>query len=176
MLRRLRDVFSSFQEHDVHYVTIGGIAAVLHGVPRATYDLDILIEATPENAQRLLRALNSAGLQTATMTTPDRLLEQEITVFNDYVRIDVQTRTPGLSFEEAWARREAISHRGQTFFVVNRADLIASIRAAGRSTWKTCKPWKQQMIQIPHTADPGVPQIASTRTMGRDLAAATKKA
>jgi hypothetical protein len=29
---------------------IGGIAAVLHGVPRATFDLDILIEASIENA------------------------------------------------------------------------------------------------------------------------------
>jgi hypothetical protein len=48
MLNRLRDVFASFQKHQVRYVVIGGIAAVLHGVPRATFDLDILIEATPE--------------------------------------------------------------------------------------------------------------------------------
>ena len=37
--------------YEVRYVVIGGIAAVLYGVPRATFDLDILIEATPENAQ-----------------------------------------------------------------------------------------------------------------------------
>ena len=43
MLNRLKDVFKSFQNHDVKYVIIGGIAAVLHGVPRATFDLDILI-------------------------------------------------------------------------------------------------------------------------------------
>ena len=55
MLNRLRDVFRSFQQHEVKYVVIGGIASVLHGVPRATFDLDILIEATPENAGRLLR-------------------------------------------------------------------------------------------------------------------------
>ncbi len=44
MLNRLQDVFASFQGHDVKYVVIGGIAAVLHGVPRATFDLDILID------------------------------------------------------------------------------------------------------------------------------------
>ena len=57
----------------MRYLVIGGIAAVLHGVPRATFDLDILIEATPDNAQRLLNALLGAGLGTATLTTPERL-------------------------------------------------------------------------------------------------------
>ena len=54
MLDRLADVFKSFQEREVRYVVIGGIAAVLHGVPRATFDLDILIDSTPDNAHRLL--------------------------------------------------------------------------------------------------------------------------
>ena len=53
MLNRLKGVFKSFQQHEVRYVVIGGIAAVLYGVPRATFDLDILVEATPENANRL---------------------------------------------------------------------------------------------------------------------------
>ena len=51
MLNLLKDVFSSLQRHKVRYVMIGGIAAVLHGVPRATFDLDILIDANPNNAQ-----------------------------------------------------------------------------------------------------------------------------
>lgn len=38
MLNRLKDVFESFQQHNVRYVVIGGIAAVLYGVPRATFD------------------------------------------------------------------------------------------------------------------------------------------
>ncbi|MBW1836269.1 MAG: hypothetical protein JRF71_13250 [Deltaproteobacteria bacterium] len=43
MLNRLKGVFKSFQQHDLRYVVIGGIAVVLYGVPRATFDLDILI-------------------------------------------------------------------------------------------------------------------------------------
>jgi len=38
MLNRLLGVFASFQKHKVRYLVIGGIAAVLHGVPRATFD------------------------------------------------------------------------------------------------------------------------------------------
>jgi len=83
MLNRLRDVFSSFQKHKVKYLVIGGIAAVLHGVPRATFVLDILIEVTPDNAQRLLTALLEARLGTASLTTADQLLSHEITIFQD---------------------------------------------------------------------------------------------
>jgi hypothetical protein len=132
LLNRLRNVFASFASHDVKYVVIGGIAAVLHGVARATFDLDILIDPTKDNAARLLKALEAAGLGTATLTDVDDLLSHEITVFSDRVRIDVQTRTPGLTFADAWARRQAMSYEGQTFWVVSRADLIASKRAAGR--------------------------------------------
>jgi hypothetical protein len=61
MLDQLQSVFASFQKNDVKYLVIGGIAAVLYGVPRATFDLDVLIEATKENANRLLRAMIEAG-------------------------------------------------------------------------------------------------------------------
>jgi hypothetical protein len=50
MLNRLQDVFASLNRHNVRYVVIGGIAAVLHGAPRATFDLDILIDASRDNA------------------------------------------------------------------------------------------------------------------------------
>jgi tRNA nucleotidyltransferase/poly(A) polymerase len=132
MLNRLKDVFASFQRHDVNYLVIGGIASVLHGVPRATFDLDILIEATPANVERLLEALQDAGLATATLTSTDDVLTHEITVFQDRVRIDVQTKTPGISFEAAWAHRQEMRYDGQAFYVISREDLIASKRAAGR--------------------------------------------
>ena len=47
MLNRLAGVFKCFQKHDVKYLVIGGIAAVLYGVPRATFVvcLDDLIAA-----------------------------------------------------------------------------------------------------------------------------------
>jgi hypothetical protein len=133
MLNRLKDVFASLQRHDVRYVVIGGIAAVLHGVPRATFDLDVLIEPTPENARRLLEALLAAKLGTAEMTSVEDLLANEITIFRDRVRIDVQTSTPGLPFAQAWQNRVTMTYEGQPFYVAAKTDLIASKRAAGRS-------------------------------------------
>lgn len=128
----MQDVFRSFQNHKVRYVIIGSIAAVLHGVPRATFDLDILIEATLENAQRLLDALNEAEISTTGLTNAQNILSHEISVFQDRVRIDVQTKTPGLTFEQAWGNHKTMYFNEQAFYIVSREDLISSKSASGR--------------------------------------------
>jgi hypothetical protein len=120
------------KKHKVKYLVIGGIAVVLYGVPRATFDLDILIEATPKNVQKLLDALLEAGLYTASLTSVDEVLAMEVTVFKDLVRIDVQTSTPGLEFKKAWKNRKTMQYKMIDFQVVAKNDLIASKKAAGR--------------------------------------------
>jgi hypothetical protein len=111
---------------------IGGIAAVLHGVPRATFDLDILIEANEENAQKLLNALEESRFGTASMINAKELVSHETTIFQDRVRIDVQTFTPGIDFSAAWKNKETMNYQGQKFYVLSKADLISSKKAAGR--------------------------------------------
>ena len=150
MLNRLQDVFKSFQLHDVKYVVIGGIAAILHGVPRATFDLDILIEATPENSQRLLDALLDAGLGTASLTNVEDLLANEITIFRDRVRIDVQTFTPGIEFQDVWIRRKTVTYQGQDFHILSKDDLIASKQAAGREVDLE----DVRLLKMPELGDP----------------------
>jgi hypothetical protein len=111
---------------------IGGIAAVLHDVPRTTFDLDILIEATAENVRRLLDALLDANLGTAALINENDLLTHEITVFRDQVRIDVQISTPGIQFDPVWERREIMVYQGVELYVVSKEDLISSKKAAGK--------------------------------------------
>ena len=132
MINRLADLFKSFQKNNVRYLVIGGMAAVLYGVPRATFDLDILIEASEENARHLLEALLEAGFATAALTDTEEILANEITIFKDRVRIDVQIKTPGVIFEDAWKRKQIMNYKGQEFYVVCREDLLASKKAAGR--------------------------------------------
>ncbi len=132
MLARLPDVFRCLHVHDVRYVVIGGIAAIVHGVPRTTFDVDLLIEASEPNATRLLKALEAAGIGSAALTTPQQLLAHEITIFKDVVRVDVQTSTPGLSFADAWHRRVEREVSGVPYWILSKPDLIAAKRAAGR--------------------------------------------
>ena len=132
MLDQLQSIFASFQKNDVKYLVIGGIAAVLYGVPQATFELDVLIEPSAQNADRLLKGMIDAGLGTASLTTVEDLLSKEITIFTDRIRLDVQTSTPGIIFEDAWERRVTMNYKGQALEVVSLRDLIASKRAAGR--------------------------------------------
>jgi hypothetical protein len=102
MLNRLQDVFRSFQQHDVRYVVIGGIASILHGVPRDTFDLDILIEATPENAHSLSRKL---FLFASSRNIPWRLIPRAITC----------CKAPGESIRDL--RGIPAEYQMRTFFV-----------------------------------------------------------
>lgn len=133
MINRLIDVFKSFQKYNVKYLVIGSIAAVLYGVPRATFDLDIIIEASEENARRLLEALLDAGLGTASLTNKEEILSNEITVFKERVRVYVQTKAPGLIFEEVWKRKQTMNYHGQEFYVASLEDLVASKKATGKA-------------------------------------------
>ena len=132
MFDQYQAVFKSLNSHGVKYLVIGGVAAIAYGSDRSTYDLDILIEPTLANATNLLKALAQVEFGTAHMTTPEKVLASEITKFRDWVVVDVQTSTPGITFEEAWNRRETGTAHGVTVVYVALDDLIASKVAAGR--------------------------------------------
>lgn len=128
----LPELFASLERHDVEYVLVGGLAAILHGVPRATLDVDLLIEPSRGNAERLLAALAGAGLGTAHLVTPEELLSKEVTIFQDLLRVDAFTAIPGVVFADAWARRSDAPVAGTIVHLMSLDDLIASKRACGR--------------------------------------------
>lgn len=101
-------------------------------MPRSTLDIDLLIEASEANAAALLAALRDSGLGTACLIEPCDLLRMGVVVFEDVLRVDVQARTPGLVFEDAWERRRTETLDGVPVSLVSRDDLIASKEAAGR--------------------------------------------
>ncbi|MDJ0701625.1 MAG: hypothetical protein QNJ07_17395 [Woeseiaceae bacterium] len=53
----LREILRILSKHEVEYIVIGGMAAVLHGAPATTFDLDALVRISEENAGRLFNAL-----------------------------------------------------------------------------------------------------------------------
>ncbi len=52
-----RSVLAALERHGVSYAVFGGVAMNLHGLPRATEDLDVFLAPTAENVERLRRAL-----------------------------------------------------------------------------------------------------------------------
>ena len=58
-------------KHDVRYCIIGAFALAFHARPRYTKDIDVLIEATIENARRLLAALDEFGFGSLNLAVED---------------------------------------------------------------------------------------------------------
>lgn len=54
-------ILETFSRHDVEFVVVGGVAAVLHGAAVTTFDLDTLVRVSEENARRLLGAFEDLG-------------------------------------------------------------------------------------------------------------------
>jgi hypothetical protein len=64
-------MFRVLAEHEVKYVLIGGLAAVLHGSPAMTNDVDIVPEHDDENLARLSDALRSLDARLRAESDPD---------------------------------------------------------------------------------------------------------
>jgi hypothetical protein len=57
-----KEFIQLLNENQVKYLVIGGYAVAIHGHPRYTKDIDIWIEISQENAQKLVTALSQLGL------------------------------------------------------------------------------------------------------------------
>lgn len=117
----------------VRFLIVGAHALAVHGRPRATGDLDILVDPTPTNAARLASALNDFGFaalarQTKELGTPDRM----VTLGRPPLRIDVMTSISGVSFADAWRGRKPVRFGGHRVGVLGKAEFERNKRASGR--------------------------------------------
>jgi prevent-host-death family protein len=65
------DLLRAFTEADVRFMIVGAYALAVHGRPRATGALDVWIDATPENAPRVMQALAAFGAPVVEITQAD---------------------------------------------------------------------------------------------------------
>ncbi|MBL8952165.1 MAG: hypothetical protein JNK82_15390 [Myxococcaceae bacterium] len=118
---------------DVRYLVVGGYAFFFHASPRYTKDLDIWVEASAENAPRVMQALQQFGAPLHGLSLDD-LSRPGITFQMGLPpnRIDVLTDVTAVTFDEAWARRVEANYGDQRMWVLSKQDLIANKRTVGR--------------------------------------------
>ncbi len=110
------------------YLVIGGIACILHGYARATDDIDILIERTEENADRVLKALAALGYGFAREWTATEILKRQITIIGDDPRVDIFTVAWSVKYEQAASRSDTVNVAGVRIPLIGIDDLIATKR------------------------------------------------
>jgi len=99
-------MLAALQDAEAVFLVVGAHAMAVHGVPRATGDLDIWVQPDPENARKVLRALAEFGAPLTNLREDD-LVDPE-TVYQIGLpprRIDIITGIDGVTFEEAWQSR-----------------------------------------------------------------------
>ncbi len=129
-----RDMLRALSDEKVRFLLVGAYALAIHGYPRATMDIDIWVEPSPENADAVLRALARFGAPAHNLTKHD--LQQDGTIFQIGVaprRIDIMTAVSGLQFEDAFKRSISADIEGITIYVPSVDDLIRNKRALGRT-------------------------------------------
>jgi hypothetical protein len=127
------DLLRAFADADVRFVIVGAYALAVHGRPRATGDLDVWIDATPENAPRVMKALAAFGAPVAEITEAD--FTHPGVVYQIGVppgRIDILTELTGLAFEQAWSNRIRRPFGELEVDFIDRASFLRNKRATGR--------------------------------------------
>jgi len=110
------------------YLVIGGVACILHGYARATDDVDILIERTEANAERVLAGLAQVGYDFASEWSAAGILKRPITLIGDDPAVDVFTVAWKVKYEQAASRSSVVDVDGIEIPLIGLDDLIETKR------------------------------------------------
>lgn len=129
------EFIASLNAHRVRYLIVGAYAVGFHARPRATKDIDVLVDRTPANARRVVATLRDFLGASAPNITEAKLRDPRTLIVLGVppVRIDVLTSIDGvLSFAAAWKRRAEGRYGATPTYFLSLSDLIAAKAATGR--------------------------------------------
>jgi len=130
-----RDLLVELADTGAEFLIVGALALAFHGAPRASGDIDILVRPTGENARRVMEALVRFGAPLASAGIEQDDFAQPGMVYQIGLpprRIDLLTEISGVSFEEAWATREAAEVDGRPIHLIGLEAFLKNKRASGR--------------------------------------------
>ncbi len=128
-----RDILSDLNAAGVEYLLVGAYALAVHGLPRATGDIDILLRPHPANAERVWEALRRFGAPLAGLAREDLARPGMVVQIGTAPRrIDLLTSLDGVGFEEAWRSRVTVEVEGLLIPVLGREELIRNKKAVAR--------------------------------------------
>ncbi len=132
-------VFRQLNDRNVRYLVVGGIAVNLHGVPRATMDLDLMIDTARKNVETFIDALKNLDYKPRFQENPLNLADPEkraewqakkhMVAFSfyqsdvPYLQVDVFLKNP-IDFDEAEKNKDTVNVEDITIPILSLDDLI----------------------------------------------------
>jgi hypothetical protein len=128
-----RDMLFALSDEKADFLIVGAFSLAVHGIPRATGDIDIFVRPTPENAQKVWRSLVRFGAPLSGWSPDDFAQPKWIfAIGREPNRIDLLTVIDGVDFETAWEHHITTLVDGRPMPVIGLAALLANKRAAAR--------------------------------------------
>jgi hypothetical protein len=130
------DFINALNQSEVEYILVGGYSVILHGYSRNTGDLDLWVNKTRENYNKLKNAFYSFGMPVFDMTEFNFLNNSKFNVFSfgkPPVSIDIMTEVKGLSFYSAYQSASIIKIENLSVRLINLNDLLKAKKSSGRS-------------------------------------------
>lgn len=134
LVKELVDLITVFNHRGIDHAVCGGLAVAIHGVVRATVDIDLLIR--PESLGAAYDAAGSLGydIRGLEISFKERAVEirrvSKVDVDGEVLSLDLLLVTPQI--ENVWLSRESIEYFGSRLSVISRDGLIEMKRIAGR--------------------------------------------
>lgn len=114
----------ALNENKVDYVLIGGIAVILHGFPRGTRDVDLLIDPHPNNIKKIKSALSYLPDNVVSSMKDDEVLKYTVVRIADEIVIDLMAKACGIDFAQAYKGVKTMVIDGVTIPLANQEMLI----------------------------------------------------
>jgi predicted nucleotidyltransferase len=132
------ELFKLLNNHKVKYCIIGAYAVAFYARPRYTKDIDILIQPSKENCERILKALYDFGFGNLGLSSSDFCSAGKIIQLGyEPVRVDLLTSVQGCSFERAWKNRVIGMYGEEKVYFIGIDDLIKIKKLSPRPYDKT---------------------------------------
>lgn len=131
-----REFIQALNSQDVKYILVGGFSVILHGYSRTTGDMDIWVERTPENYQKIKYAFSQFGMPVFDMTAENFLHHPIWDVFTfgyPPSAIDMMISVKGLDFDTCFKNAVFFEDDGLIIRTLNLNNLIEAKKAANRS-------------------------------------------
>ena len=128
-----REMLQSLLDHKVKFLVVGAYAMGAYGYPRATGDIDIWVETSQDNSEKVYLSLSEFGAPLSNIT--QRTFCEEGIVFQIGVaprRIDIITKIDGVDFQTGYLNKNEIELEGIRIPFVSKEDLITNKESTGR--------------------------------------------
>lgn len=121
------------QFHRLKFLLVGGVALALHGLPRATNDIDIWIENKPANIVRLKKVLRDFGFAELASQIPKIMdARQALFLGQPPYRLDILSGVSGVSFAQAYRQRMNVQFDEFSLPLASLRQLLKNKKASGR--------------------------------------------